>query len=192
VDEAGKAMTSVASKQVNGALSSLISTKEPQFYLHTTREAVVLIYACPESSPVQLRMIYPTSKSALAHKLKSIGFSKVIKIDIREPSELTAAAIEEAFRNKASAIFTPTDNMLKGNSAPNSIGTSFKSTEFDSRKPVFNRAGFSSGDHGHVSNSNPKAKNVTQGEAPSAMRVFGSNNKPKPKGVVIPPDGAYC
>jgi twinfilin-like protein len=192
VDEAGKAMTSVASKQVTGSLSALISTKEPQFYLHTTRDAVVLVYACPDNSPVQLRMIYPTSKSALAHKLKSLGFTKVIKIDIREPSELTTAAIDEAFRNKASTIFKPTDSMLKGNSSPSNLGTGIKSNEFDVRKPVFNRPGFSSGDHGNVSNSNPKAKNVTQGEAPSAMRVFGSSNKPKPKGVVIPPDGAYC
>ena len=186
-------MTSVTSKQVNGALSALIGTKEPQFYLHTTRDAVVLIYACPEKSPVQMRMIYPTSKSALAHKLKSLGFSKVIKIDIREPSELTTAAIDEAFRNKSATIFKPTDSMLKGNSSPSNLGTGIKSSEFDARKPVFNRPAFSSGDHGHVSNSNPKAKYVTEGEAASAMRVFGgSSNKPKPKGVVIPPDGAYC
>jgi len=74
---------------------------------------------------------------------------------------------------------------------------SFDKQQFDSSKPVFNRAGFnkaqddssSAGGGGH---SNLPSKAPKNTNSPSAMRVIMAGSPKKtPKGVVLPPEGAY-
>jgi len=208
IDSEGKSMTVVVAKQVSPPLSSLVDPKEPQFYIYDRNGTIALIYACSDNSPVKHRMIYPTSKAALADKLKSMGMTSVKKLDIREPNELTDQALLDMERRSSSGVFKPDENVLRGKSSSSSNmnysstgGRQFNSNEFDKNKPVFNRPGFTassssgSGSGEYVSNSNIKSKTSKQGEAPSALRVLTGNNgqdKRKPKGIVIPPEGAYC
>jgi hypothetical protein len=91
-------------------LGDLLHRTEPQFYLYNYKENIpVLIYMCPEKGPtVKNKMVYSTCKSSLADSILAFGFSDIKKLDIREPDELTASELDDAY--VAKAAFKPSDS----------------------------------------------------------------------------------
>eukprot|EP01130_Rhizamoeba_saxonica_P002214 TRINITY_DN12064_c0_g1_i1.p1 TRINITY_DN12064_c0_g1~~TRINITY_DN12064_c0_g1_i1.p1 ORF type:complete len:373 (-),score=76.50 TRINITY_DN12064_c0_g1_i1:52-1170(-) len=159
----------VETKTINqNELSRHVSDNEPQFYLYNYDGSIVLIYCCPdENTSVKNRMVYSTCKASFSDQIKRNGINIVKKLNIRSSSELTTTLLrEETSRNTATA-FRPTANMFENRN--NSIGNSNVKTRL----------------------SNPRA--VPEGGTGSALRIIGgNNNRQLPKGVVLPPRGAYC
>lgn len=199
LDASRKNMTSVVSKQVSqNELTSLIDEQEPQFYLYnTSSNTIVLIYCCPENAPQKNRMIYSTCKASLAETLKQSGVSVVKKYDIREASEMTVSQLNEALRSASASLFKPDERSSSPHSKAASYGSSsggkFDHSQFQSNKPVFNRAGLnhahSSSDSGSSANKAAKPANM-KSPAPLAQAMGLASNSNR-KSIVVPPRGAY-
>lgn len=209
LDASRKNMTSVVSKQVSQTeLTSLIDEKEPQFYLYnTSSNSLVLVYCCPENAPQKNRMVYSTCKASLAETLKQSGVAVVKKYDIREASEMNVNQLNEALRSASSSLFKPdqspshTKASSYGSGSRSGSGSStgsFDHTQFQSSKPVFNRAGLnhahSSSDSGYSSsgsaaNKSAKPANI-KSPAPLAQ-AMGLQSNSNRKSIVVPPRGAY-
>jgi len=77
---------------ISKSLAPKVDVKEPRFYLIRRMGTAVgdqtyLVFSCPESSPIKLRMVYATCKAALL-ELASIGGVKYKLLEIRSPEEL--------------------------------------------------------------------------------------------------------
>jgi len=198
IDDAGKVMNVVTSKHVSSPLAPLVDKTQAQFYLYDYNGTLALIYCCPEEAPMKHRMMYPASRATLAEKLKAMGFA-VRKLDIFKGEELTDNALQDMMRRQSATVFKPDPSVLSGPAVTSNTpysstgGRIFNPSEFDTNKPVFNRPGFTQPHE--VSSTANKARHVKQGESPSAMRVLtgdSAKDSRKPRGIVIPPDGAYC
>lgn len=210
LDASRKNMTAVCSKQVSQTeLTSLIDETEPQFYLYnTSNNTLVLVYCCPEKAPQKNRMVYSTCKASLADTLKQSGVAVVKKYDIREASEMTSAQLNEALRSASASLFKPdapshTKSSSYGSSPASRSGSgsstgSFDHTQFQSTKPVFNRAGLnhahSSSDSGYSSSgsaSNKAAKPANIKSPAPLAQAMGLQSNSNRKSIVVPPRGAY-
>jgi len=171
-------------------LPEAVDPVEPKFYLFNKETTIVLIYCCPDkvsgtgfSETLKNRMIYSTCKATFAESIRALGISNLKKYDVREPSELTDAAITVHLGNKVSALFTGAQ--LKGSPIVPTGGFRGNSP---ANRPRYNQ----SYDQDPVSAS--KGRQPKQGSLAGLMASTGTgkSNKPLPKGVVIPPSGAYC
>jgi len=156
-------------------LSSALDSCNPQFYLYHTDGNAVLIYCCPDqvssegfSQTIKSRMVYSSCKASCAEAIKALGVPNVKKFDVRYPSELTESALAAHLRTKVASLFTGSE--LKG------------SSNVPLRGNYQSRTGLSQ------VNSSTKQKQTKPGSLASLMVT----NKPLPKGVVLPPSGAYC
>lgn len=195
IDESKESITSVATKQVSiSSMGSHVDNSVPQFYLISFEGSTVLVYCCPENSPLKSRMIYSTCKAALADSLKGFGVTLVKKYDIRSPDELNEADLKQRIREKSSTMFKPSDVVRTGgtvsssNSYSSTGGRVFDKNQFDSSKPVFQRGGYNK-PHSETT-STSKVKTVTNVAPLAKVMGLGSGGPPK-KGIVIPPKGAY-
>lgn len=150
LDDSEKSMTVKVSKQVSsGSLSSEVDGSNACFYVYKpdAGASYLLIYSCPESCPAKQRMVYSTSKASTADKLKELGLA-VKKLDIRAPADLTSESVRSAMSSSSSSMFKPSDSpgavraAGAGGSYSSTGGRQFDNRQFDSSKPVFNRAGF--------------------------------------------------
>lgn len=147
-----------------GNARNQIDENQPQFYLYNYNNAIVLIYFYPDKgASAQKGMVYSTSKAALSDTIKSYGISVVKKFDIRTLDEMNMNNLMSETTRSTSTAFRPTQNMFR-NANPSSN----------------NR-------------SRSLSQNVPQGGVQSAFRLMNStgDRKSLPKGVVIPPKGAW-
>jgi hypothetical protein len=176
-----KSTTNVTSED---SLASNLNPNEPQFYLyHRTRgtPTTVLIYCCPEKeSSVKNRMVYSTCKTPLADQIRTLGVENLKKFDIREPSELTSASLTQQLASSSSAMFSPSNSVIRANNNPN-----FKPVSY---RPTGGRGGV-----GAVSVMSASAnRNAPQGGLASVVQGSPQGSTKLPRGVVLPPKGAYC
>ena len=206
LDSTRKNMTSVCAKQVSQSeLSSLIDETEPQFYLYnTSANSLVLVYCCPEKAPQKNRMVYSTCKASLADTLKASGVAIVKKYDIREPSEMSINQLNEALRSASASLFKPDERSHTKSASYGAAGSrsgsgsssgSFDHTQFQSNKPVFNRAGLnhahSSSDSGSGSSANKSAKPANIKSPAPLAQAMGLQSNSNRKSIVVPPRHAY-
>jgi twinfilin-like protein len=77
--------------------SAVCDTSEPRFSLYVSTaggsegaaDAVVFCLYCPEDAPVKQKMLYSTAKAALVEVAAELDVSIAVKIEVREPSDLT-------------------------------------------------------------------------------------------------------
>jgi len=208
LDNPPKRFDVVTTKTIDPSeLSGLINSVEPQFYLYRKDENITLIYCCPDkvsgsgfSSTLKNRMVYSTCKATFATSIKELGIPNIKKFDIRDPSELTETSLTAHLDTKGSSMFTGSE--LRGSplatSSPviRSTGAGFDNTQYRSNTPVFNRPGFNQSPHEGrgLSGSPNKVAQHKPGSLAGLMATTGTGrgNRTLPKGVVIPPSGAYC
>jgi len=149
-------------------LANNIDFTQPQFYLYELSGSIILIYCCPEEgSNIKNRMVYSTCKAPLAQQVKEFGVALVKKFDIRSKDEINISNMRSETARKTATQFRPPPNMIRGTA----------NVDFD----------------GDV-NANIRSKFLTN-EAPqgTAYHITGGSGSQKlPKGVVLPPPGAYC
>eukprot|EP01125_Pyxidicula_operculata_P018393 TRINITY_DN6530_c0_g1_i1.p1 TRINITY_DN6530_c0_g1~~TRINITY_DN6530_c0_g1_i1.p1 ORF type:complete len:451 (-),score=133.21 TRINITY_DN6530_c0_g1_i1:142-1494(-) len=214
--------TTIISKGVKslspGDLPSNVVESEPQFYLYKMKDhqknTTVLIYCCPDKAPnVKNKdpFRYATCKAELANTLEAIGVSNLKKYDIHSGSELNESAMNAHLRSSVSNMFVPTDKIISpsnnrfgGNNNNNSSsGTAnFAASATNSNKPVFNRvnnaptsnspATAQRGGVGAVQMVGLGGSKGKDGSLASLINSKGTSPKTLPKGVVLPPSGAYC
>jgi len=148
-------------------LANSIDFTQPQFYLYDLSGSIILIYCCPEEgSNIRNRMVYSTCKATLAQQVKGFGVALVKKFDIRTKEEINVANIRSETSRKTATQFRPTGGMMRGNA------------NFDEE-----------------ANANVRSKFITN-EPPQGGTAYhitgGGSNAKLPKGVVLPPPGAYC
>lgn len=106
-----------------GALAQYLDPEEPRFLLHrvqgptptaapataagagtttTVGAKTLFVYCCPDKSKPKLRMVYSTSKPSIVDEAERHGIAVSGKMEIRDGSELTAAAVNEAVRPRPS------------------------------------------------------------------------------------------
>lgn len=81
-----------SSKSITSSqLSQEVNSTEPRYYLFKLQSTKnVFIYCCPEKSPVNLRMVYSTSKSQVAEQIEKLGVALAKKrVEVSDPKELT-------------------------------------------------------------------------------------------------------
>ena len=66
----------------------------------------VFIYSCPISSPIKLKMLHSTVKAPAIEGVEKAGLAIATKIEIDDPSELTADLLDEAIHPAARAVVT--------------------------------------------------------------------------------------
>jgi len=162
-------------EQIDTVLSKTISDNElaqnidfsqPQFYLYDLGGNIILIYCCPdEGTNIRNRMVYSTCKAGLAEQIRSFGISVVKKFDIRSRDEVNITNLRNETSRKVALRFTPTTEMLRGTG----------SNRNEDRNSV---------------NVRSKLTNNQQTEGVNIQKIMGGGGK-LPKGVVIPPPGAY-
>jgi len=141
---------------------------EPQFYLFDLNGNIVLIYCCPEEGTnIRNRMVYSTCKATLADQVRSMGVAVVKKFDVRNRDEINISNLRAETNRKAAVYFRATHNMISNSNVA------------------------------EERNENPRSRFLNT-EAPQVgtaftIRTEEGSNKPKqlPKGVVLPPPGAY-
>jgi len=184
-----------------GELSDSVVPSHPQFYLYNKDGVFVLIFCSPDNvgsgnftQTIKSRMVYSTCKAALADSIKSLGIT-VKKFDIREPSELTTATLEAHLQRKVAGLFKGSDLKVASNAKVlkgGNVAGRFEQTQFKGNAPVFNRPGFNQPTQGSLTSSSG-SKQHKEGSLAGLMANTGTGPKKSlPKGVVIPPSGAYC
>jgi len=158
-----------------------ITFQEPQFYLYNLNGNVILIYCCPDDNTnIKNRMVYSTCKATLADQIRQAGVPVVKKFDVRTKEEVNIQNLKEETARKASVNFRATDSILRSGINPN------KMTGRNARSPP---------PDDDDSNANIKSKLFTN-DPPQGGSSYMLNpeKSPKklPKGVVMPPPGAYC
>eukprot|EP01124_Arcella_intermedia_P003084 TRINITY_DN11681_c0_g1_i2.p1 TRINITY_DN11681_c0_g1~~TRINITY_DN11681_c0_g1_i2.p1 ORF type:complete len:311 (-),score=85.96 TRINITY_DN11681_c0_g1_i2:17-949(-) len=161
-------------------LQSSLDPENPQFYLYNNVGTPVLIYCCPEKvsgafkDTIKRRMVFSTCKGPCAHNLKELGLANLKKFDIREPAELTIEALNAHLRSKAANIFNAAE--LKPASGPVNSNP----------KPSWQAR--------QNANANTNINSGQTKQIPLAGIIGNSSGGAKklPKGVVLPPSGAYC
>jgi len=194
-----KNLDAINPKTVSGVPTEHLDPVESAFYLYKTGSTVILIYCCPDKSQLKNRMLYPACKAPLAEDLSKLGLTNLKKMNVTDPTELTEANIQRNTSGRSSGLFKPDIQMMSpssqkfGGGGGVVGGVQINKNEFNSSKPVFNRPGFNRDTEDSSEGSNtPKARNIKQGQVPSALRILTANNSnQKPKGIVIPPEGAY-
>jgi len=169
LDDKFTTLSSVTSKQINGTdfVSSIDQTK-PQFYLYNWETNVTLIYYYPESSgtSIKSRMVYSTCKASLADQIITMGFPTVKKFDARSVEDLNINNFRAEATRDASSKFRPTANMLHSQNQ-------------------------SDAPEDRTSNPRSRFLNNNPGYG-SAFRILtAGRGGTLPKGVVLPPPGAY-
>jgi len=172
----------VCSKTISeNDIADNIDFTQPQFYLYDLNGSIILIYCCPdEGTNVKNRMVYSTCKAGLSEQIKSTGVTVVKKFDVRTREEANIRNLTEETNRRTSMRFKPTKEMLKG------LGNQNYSYGEES-------------EYGETtSNSNIKSKlnrdSPQEGGVQTAFRIMkgsGGGSPKLPKGVVIPPPGAY-
>jgi len=207
LDNPPKRFDVVTTKTIDSSdeLSGSVNAVEPQFYLYRKDDNITLIYCCPDkvsgsgfSSTIKNRMVYSTCKGTFAASIKELGIPNIKKFDIRDPSELTESSLNAHLDTKGSSLFTGSE--LKGSpvtaSPARNTGAGFDNTQYRSNTPVFNRPGFNQVlNEGSASSSPNKPRQQHKpGSLAGLMASTGTGRggRPLPKGVVIPPSGAYC
>lgn len=161
-------LSCVTSKTITeSAIHSSVDQTKPQFYLFDNNNSLVFIYFFPEKSGTSIknRMVYSTCKASLADQIKELGFPVIKKMDVRSIEELNLGNIRES----TSTNFRPTEQMLNP----------VKSEQED----PYNRS------------SNPRSRFLGNNNSSygSSFRVLtAGRGSTLPKGVVLPPPGAYC
>jgi len=161
---------SVTTKTVReNELSENIDFSTPQFYIYELTGNVILIYCCPdEGTNIRNRMVYSTCKSSLAESIRLMGITVVKKFDIRTKDEVNIENLRNETSRKVALRFTPTKEMLRGTSNFEEKNSNIKSRLSKQMEPQ-------------------------QGGVQTAFRIMTGDGSPKlPKGVVLPPPGAYC
>jgi len=180
----------------SGELSEVVHPVDPQFYLYNKEGTIVLIYCCPDkvseagfSQTIKNRMVYSTCKASCAESIKSLGITNVKKFDIRDPSDLTEEGLTAHLSTKVAALFSGSE--LRGSPQRNmstpTRNQGFDSSQYRGNTPVFNRPGYS---QPHEVNSAYKERQPKPGSLAGLMASTGTGKLPK--GVVLPPKGAYC
>jgi len=146
-------------------LAQNIDFSQPQFYLFDLGGNIILIYCCPdEGTNIRNRMVYSTCKAGLAEQIRSFGISVVKKFDIRSRDEVNITNLRNETSRKVALRFTPTTEMIRG--------TTTKRNE----------------DRNSI-NVRSKLTDNNQPEG-GIQKIMGGGGK-LPKGVVLPPPGAY-
>jgi len=124
--------------------------------------STILIYFYPEQGvSIKSRMVYSTCKASLAEQLKSFGLSNVRRLDARSLDDLSPSNLKESNEN-----FKPSQKILT-------------TVNNNTDKP-------------EDKNSNPRSR-FTNKNIGSSFRMLtgGIGGGNLPKGVVLPPPGAY-
>jgi twinfilin-like protein len=84
---------------IKQSVTSKIDPKEPRFYLARrlgtpVGDQTYLVFSCPETSAIKLRMVYSTCKATLL-ELASLGGVKYRLLEIRAPDELDDVFVRE-------------------------------------------------------------------------------------------------
>jgi len=146
-------------------LADNIDFSQPQFYLYDLTGNIILIYCCPdEGTNIRNRMVYSTCKAGLADQIRSFGISVVKKFDIRSREEINIQNLRSETSRKVALRFSPSTEMLRG---------------------VNNR-------NNEDRNSNVKSRLSMSPESNGEIQKIMGGGKKLPKGVVLPPPGAYC
>jgi len=178
----------------SGELLEAVHPVDPQFYLYNKEGTIVLIYCCPDkvseggfSQTIKNRMVYSTCKASCAESIKALGIANIKKFDIRDPSELTEENLTAHLSTKVAALFSGSE--LKGSQRNTSTPTRNQGFDNSPYRPaaVYNRPGYSPP---HEVNSASKQRQPLAGSLAGLMAATGTAKLPK--GVVLPPKGAYC
>jgi len=158
----------VESKTVQSSnLSSNVDGSTTQFYLYDYQGSVVLIHHVAETGSVKDKMVYSTCKAPLSDTIKNCGISVVKKFEIRDPSELNPQKLQEETSRSSSSSFRVTNDMLRHQVDNSPQGR----------------------------NVNPAPRNTPNHDTgQSSYRILTGGTgqgKKLPKGVVLPPPGAY-
>jgi len=169
---------------------------EPQFYFYKRAGTLILIYCCPEKgSNIKNRIVYSTCKSSLADSIKNLGVSgDVKKYDVRESSEVTDAALSQHLNSGVATSFKPTPAMMRGEYRTGA-GAGAGIARSGPTGGNFNRAGYNQpvrSGSAERAGAVPVMRNLPQGGLASFLNSQPGGPVRLPKGVVLPPKGAYC
>lgn len=170
-------------------LANNITFNEPQFYLYNLNGSIILIYCCPEDgSNIKNRMVYSTCKATLADQIRKSGVPVVKKFDVRTKDEVNINNLKQEIARKVSSNFRATEDMIRGNSPSNRRNNSpFKKNQNQNDKePDYNE------ENANISSKLVSRDVPQQGTAYMIQSGDGKSPKQLPKGVVLPPPGAYC
>jgi len=185
IEENKESIRCVATKTVPSAKDVVaeISLTDPRFYVYCNSSSnsiskqFAFIYCCPESSASKWRMVYSTSKPAVAEELKQMGFNLLPKkIEITNTDDLLDQ-LTHAHTGGGGSPSIVNKQQFTGRMAPHSSAAASAASA-----PALG---------GTVKASNP---NTLQHQHPiySLMDKQGSLDKPTTKKkIVMPPPGAY-
>jgi len=142
INDAKTAVDATVAKTVTSSdLGKEINTMEPRYYVysqdHMGVKTPVFIYCCPQKAPPKLRMVYSTTKPAIADQLTKQGLNLAPKkIEISDGADL-ADELKGAHQARPTATL-PIKMAARGN-APD-LGGTVKSTHtptVQNQHPIF-------------------------------------------------------
>jgi len=154
-----------------------LNSKEPRFYFVNSGMSSYLLYLCPETSPINVRMVYSTAKPGVADAAKACGINIAKIVEASSPNDVEASLFQRALISpniRVSQDRSPQPEWLK------------------QREKVVGGKVEDFGSQSRSSNPNlmKEAHPTAQVLAASPRASINLKDGPKKK-IVVPPQGAW-
>ena len=181
ISEDQKTITTVTSKTINAnELSKEINTTEPRFYIFAFQIKKLFIYVCPEKSPINLRMVYSTTKSHVADQIDKLGVNLAKRrLEVADGSELT----EQYLREESTSVIKSVNPKAPPRGVTSNHDGTVKASSVqyaDAPHPIYSL----------INSNDNNNKNNGTATSPNNRAILHTGGEKKKK-IVIPPQHAW-
>mmetsp|Transcript_29008 Transcript_29008/g.40128 ORF Transcript_29008/g.40128 Transcript_29008/m.40128 type:complete len:394 (+) Transcript_29008:74-1255(+) len=170
-----------------GGVQSKLNKGEPRFYLISASASSYLLYMCPDSSPISVRMVYSTVKPAVSEAAKACGIRLTRVLEASDAADVDAGFFQR-----------PASSPYRSSAPVSPAGRQQEPEWLKKRNEVIGGGGVV-----RSPNSRPNSGSLGDGGGtkapiqisaahPTAQLLGNQTNSPGPKKkIVVPPQGAW-